>query len=391
MKKNVLVILEAGERPGRAQLIGILRHVNEAHLDWNLKIIPSRKEMSADVLSHAFKKSVDGVIIAVPGGLGVPERLARSKIPVVFLDVLPPHVPADRRTNAFLRIDDASIGHVAARHFLTLGFFRSYVFVHDPRAEIWSEERCSAFTEALAEKNRPCAIFTASADAKHDIVNELASFLRTQPPPIAVMAACDPVAAHVLQACREAGLAVPETVSVIGVDNDEALCERQSPRLSSIEPDFEEEGLRAARTLAAMFDVHTADKNATPSAVRLVERGSTKPLPPATRLVERALEFIEENYHKPVSVGDVVRHLGVSRRLADLRFRQLQNETILEALTKRRLEALHRLLRESSVPLNRLVRECGFGSQVRAARLFKARYGVSMSGYRKGEQPRQGQ
>ena len=103
----------------------------------------------------------------------------------------------------------------------------------------------------------------------------------------------------------------------------------------------------------------------------------------STRLVDRALAFITANYRAPITPRDVASHLGVSRRLIDLRFRQLQHETLLCAITRLRLNALRNLLKEKSGSLKKLSAECGFGSVVRAAHLFKGTFGLSMSAYRK--------
>ena len=129
---------------------------------------------------------------------------------------------------------------------------------------------------------------------------------------------------------------------------------------------------------------HTLKIDEKPLAdVRLAERESTKAPPPATRLVDRALAFIDGNYLTPITARDVARHLGVSRRLIDLRFRQLQHATLLATITERRLAALCKMLKEETAPLRELIAACGFGSAVRAAHLFKKRYGLSMSAYRK--------
>ena len=382
MRKKVIAILETRARPGRAQLIGILRHIDAARLDWDLQIIPSRSAMSASVLARASRHGIDGVIIAIPGGQGVPDRLVRARHPVVFMDVTEPQVRFSPRNKVFLHVDDAAISHGAAQHFLNLGNFRTFAFVHDSRGEVWTKARGIAFAEALAKRNRPCAVFSATSAPHEVFVQKLSAFLRELPHPVAVMAACDATAADVLAACTKARLAVPDAVAILGVDNDESLCERQHPYLSSIEPNFEEEGFRAAETLAGLLGTPSAAKCPPRTDIRLTERESTRRLPPATRLVERALEFIEANCDRPIGVREVVNHLGVSRRLADLRFRQLENESILEAITKRRLDRLARLLRESDAPFNRLSRACGFGSATRAAHLFKSRFGVSMSNYR---------
>lgn len=393
MQKNILVILETAGRAGRAQLIGILRQINEARLDWKLRIVSSRQEMSSAILRRMLTKSVDGVILAIPGGQNVPEHLLRTRLPVVFLDVFPQRQNAALARKAFLRIDDAVIGRTAARHFLSLGNFRSFAFVHYPRPEIWTTTRCASFVDELKSVGKACAVFTpAPATDKTCAVPttspaesaRLADFLSALPRPAAVLAASDLVGKMVLQTCSGAGLQVPDDIALLSVDNDETLCSQTRPTLSSIEPDFEEEGLRATAELARLLEGRRPRLQITTatSRARLVERESTKPIPPATRLVERALAFIGANYTRPIGVADVVRHLGVSRRLVDLRFRQLQRESILEAITRLRLDELRRRLLESNEPIGKLVRACGFGSVVRATHLFKARYGISMSRFR---------
>lgn len=383
MKKKVLIIIESSVRPGRAQLIGMLRGINAACLDWELNAVLSRKKISAATVKRALDGSTDGVIITNPVRKGFPERLVQAGKPTVFLDVVSEQDGFAAKTSACLNIDNAAIGKTAAAHFLSLGNYRSFAFVHDSRNEIWTHERHAAFAKALTDAGCSCKSFmadTAMNETSRKVA--LAGFLSSLQPPAAVMAACDLVAADVLDACRTVQLAVPEHVAVLGVDNDMMICNSQSPRLSSIEPDFEDEGFRAVAALAKLFGNASLFDSPPPVDVRVTERGSTKPLPPATRLVERALDFIKANYRNRITAKDVAMHLGVSRRLVDMRFRQLQHESILTAITRLRLDMLCGLLKEERGKLKDLAAACGFRSVIRAAHLFKERYGVSMTSYR---------
>ena len=128
-----------------------------------------------------------------------------------------PAVPTSR----YLRVDDASIGHTAARHFLALGNFRSFAYVHDPRGEIWTRERHIAFAGSLAEAKRRCDAFTPDANMPPELfMAELANFLHSLPLPVAVLAANDFVAEAVVRACDAAELSIPEDVAILGVDAD---------------------------------------------------------------------------------------------------------------------------------------------------------------------------
>ena len=383
MKKKVLIVLETAGQPGRAQLIGILRGINAGRLDWELDIVPSRRKVTAATVRRALGDGTDGVILAHPARPGVPEQLQRQGKPTVFMDVLSQGGMPSLPTSRYLRVDDAAIGRAAARHFLSLGNFRSFAFVHDLRDEIWTRERQAAFSALLAEAGHESKAFMPDPRKTPEQSQvSLVAFLRSLPLPAAVLAASDLVAADILRVCETASLSIPDDIAVLGVDNDVGLCNRLLPRLSSIEPDFEEEGFRAVVALEGLFG-HTLKTDEKPLAdVRLVERESTKAPPPATRLVDRALAFIDGNYRTPITARDVARHLGVSRRLIDLRFHQLQHSTLLATITERRLAALRKLLKEETAPLRDLIAACGFGSAVRAAHLFKNRYGLSMSAYR---------
>ena len=98
--------------------------------------------------------------------------------------------------------------------------------------------------------------------------------------------------------------------------------------------------------------------------------------------VARGLAYIGKNATRGISTADVISHLGVSRRLADLRFREFSGKTIHEALVETRLEELKRRLRETEISITSLTAACGFESENYAKNLFKARFGMSMSAYR---------
>ena len=112
------------------------------------------------------------------------------------------------------------------------------------------------------------------------------------------------------------------------------------------------------------------------------ERESASAISPGGHLVRRALEFIEQNKTKPIGAADVVKHLGVSRRLADRRFRQFQHETILEAITRIRLKEVQRRLRNSKLPIVKIAQACGFPDTSYLMTLFQRKFGMTMSEWR---------
>ena len=80
-------------------------------------------------------------------------------------------------------------------------------------------------------------------------VDGAARWIKKLPKPLGVLAGNDPRGIQLLDACRRAGVAVPEEVAVVGVDNDELVCELAYPPLSSVIPDAFRIGYEAAALL----------------------------------------------------------------------------------------------------------------------------------------------
>ena len=79
----------------------------------------------------------------------------------------------------------------------------------------------------------------------------------------------------------------------------------------------------------------------------------------------------------------MVRHLKCSRRLADLRFRELQGRSILEAITERRLDEVKRRLAGTREKMDVIASECGYSNPIYLKNLFKKKFGMSMSDWRR--------
>jgi LacI family transcriptional regulator len=99
--------------------------------------------------------------------------------------------------------------------------------------------------------------------------------------------------------------------------------------------------------------------------------------------VQRAVDFIDKNACRGISVSDVVAHIGVSRSLLSLRFRQVRKESILQTIRSRRMQEVKRLLSSTSYPVARIISMCGFKSENSPKNLFRKMFGMTMSEYRR--------
>ena len=199
------------------------------------------------------------------------------------------------------------------------------------------------------------------------------------------MTAWDTRATQVLNLCQEARIKVPRHISVLGVDNDELLDESCVPPLTSILPDHEKLGYAAARALERLMAerVHKESRPFLIRPVKVVERESAIASTPTSHLLSSALEFIRKNAVKGIRVDDVAKALGISRRLADLRFQQFSGETINEAITRQKLDAVKKLLATTDRPIKVISEACGYTDLAYLKTLFKRRFGCTMRDWRR--------
>lgn len=272
-------------------------------------------------------------------------------------------------------------------HFLDQERFHSFAFTRGGIDAPWARIREQTFTRMLADRGIFCHVFETKQDMPER--KALVQWLRKLPKPAAVMAVNDDTAARILRAAVDARLRVPQAIAVLGSDNDELICQNSTPTLSSIPPDFEEEGFRAAQILDALMN-GTESVPSVPVFVpvrQIAVRESTAPVSQAGFLIRRAQQFIDKNACKGIGVDDVARHLGISRRLLYLRFKEIKGISPFKSIRDRRLEAVRHRLLTTHETIAAIAADCGFESETHLMHLFKRRFGVTMRAFRKRARP----
>ena len=286
----------------------------------------------------------------------------------------------DRRQRRAIDItianDNGGVGLAAARYLLSLGRFRAYGYVPFTTPTPWSLRRGEAFAVMIRRAGETVNVFDPAQA-------ELSGWLRNLPKPAALFCACDAVSRKVVDACRAAHVRIPSQAVVLGVDNDELICQISRPELSSVRLDTQGEGFEAAKALHTLMKGGGQSRTILMKPLGIAERTSTNPPPPAAHLVETALEFIAKNAVKGITPDDVARHMNCSRRLLDLRFAKYHDESVHSALVRTRLAAVRRELTHSNQKLHLIAQECGFKNAAVLKNLFRKTYGLSMREYRK--------
>ncbi|MBR0506166.1 MAG: substrate-binding domain-containing protein [Kiritimatiellae bacterium] len=383
-KKRVVIALQMAGKPGQRKMSGILDYLAEKDLRWEIRFVRHREDFSPDFIRALASNPVDGILYSFDTVPTVEAELAKIDMPTVGLDVFDQSPLCGRTRNlALVTGDCTAVGRAAADLLLDSGTLRRFAFVPDMHHRTWGKLRGRAFLDHLKVHGFSADTYRRPRGAANDVA-ELATWLKERPKPCGVFVAFDDRALDVMEACRMAGIHVPHDVAVISVDNDEMLCEHTVPALTSIQPDHLAMGRRAAELLCGMMEGHaTTTVHRESCGIRQVAvRESTPKVSNAGRLVQRAVAYIQSHATKGIGVRDVVAHLKCSRRLADLRFRELQGMSILETIRKVQMDEVCRLLRTTNLSVAAIAAQTGFASAKHLPERFKAAFGCSMGAYR---------
>jgi LacI family transcriptional regulator len=375
-RRRVALLIETSNSYARGLLNGIVEYMRQ-HETWSVYLGETGRGDRPPQWLRRWRG--DGIIARCENDK-IAEAVVASGLPAV-------DVSAARTVEAlpWVETDDAAIASMAAQHLLDRGF-KQFAFCGDSRFN-WSRWRSEHFQRVIAEAGRPCAVLNASPRAEQDweqMEDEIGAWLRDLPKPLGVMAAYDIRGRQVLDACRRTGLAVPDQVAVIGVDNDELLCSLSDPPLSSVQPDARRAGLEAAALLERIMDggrPQRLEQRIEPIGV--VSRRSTDVTAINDEDVSAAVRYIREHACDGLSVKHLLEVVPLSRRVLESRFRRLLGRTPHDEIVRVQFERVKQLLRETQLPLDAVARLAGFRHAEYLSTAFRRQVGVPPSVYRR--------
>ena len=380
---KVLISISLAHASWRDFFSGILRYVDK-HANWDLRIMHEPGDLLAEQIDDAEHNGYAGIILATSGKIDF-NRICRSSIPIADCGEWP-ELRHQKRNIVHMIMDNKAIGAIGARHLLGRGRCAIYGFVRSRFDMEWSNERQSAFTETVREAGERAICYELPPGiAQGNDIAELRDWLISLPKPAAIMADCDRRAAQVIAACHDRHLSVPQDVAVLGVDDDAFFTLHTNPPISSVVPNHAKLGYRIASELDRL--IKSPKSSSPPRQVCIhpkgvVIRASTKSISSSSALAHRAATFIRANATNGIKVTDVVRHLGCSRRIAEMRFRQVEKRTIADFITDCRMKVVCHRLRTSDATISVIAKECGLKTSAHLSHLFKRRFGQSITDYR---------
>ncbi|MCG8649696.1 MAG: DNA-binding transcriptional regulator [Pirellulales bacterium] len=380
---KVALLVESSRYYGRVLLRGIGLYAR-THTNWAIL----HQELASDAMTPAWLESasVDGVLARVETQ-EMRRRLTALGVPVVDLRCRyqMPGVPQ-------VETDEQQVSRLAFEHLHQRGF-RRFAFCGFQTAN-YSQRRLECFRQLVRQAGCEISVYQSpgrASDPTNEMelaglmdINGVSRWLATLTPPTGVFACNDIRGQQVLSAWRAAEISVPDDVGVIGVDDDDAICPLCDPPLSSVRPDAERVGYRAAQILHEMLRgvrSHAPIEYIPPASV--APRLSTQVDAVDDREVARACQFIREHACEGISAAQVADYVSISRRQLERRFRKELERTLHSEITRAQVARVKQLLVETVMTLEQITPLAGYSYKERLCAVFKREVGMTPGEYRR--------
>lgn len=284
--------------------------------------------------------------------------------------------------------DNKEIARMAAAHFLERGF-RHFAYCGFPPTKVngWSGERRKAFQEFIQEAGFTCSVFAGRHKTSKNwgaLLESLCNWLAPLPKPLALMAANDKRARQVIEACKTLELRVPEQVAVLGVDDDEMLCQLATPTLTSVNNGARQIGYQAAALLDKLISGKSlSNYHYTVPPKGVIARTSTDVLAIEDREMAEVIRFVRDRAADGIKAQDVVEFAGVSRPTLESRFTAVLGHSIHTEIRNAQIKRAKDLIQSSDMQLKSIARLCGFKSIQYLTYFFRQATGQTPAQYRR--------
>jgi len=377
---KVILLIDCASEFDRRLLRGLVRYSKECG-DWLFYRMPSyltgRKdeEGAKTIAAWAKKWKADAII----GRWNFPstEELEKLGIPIVLQNV-------QSRSNLFSNLTGNYVetGEMAANYFIKRGFHNLAYF--GVKKSIWSEERLAGFTDVARNHDIDVRELVVGIKDEHNY-RMIGKWAGELPKPSAIFVCDDSHALTVVESCKMAGIQIPEEVTLLSVDNDELICEISDPPISSIALDVEQGGYELCKTLhkkLLLKDNSTFNISIPPGAI--IQRASTQSHGIRDSIIEKLVNYIDENFTSDISTSEILEKFPLSRRSLELKFKkEMGGTTIYRYITQCRVARFAMLLSTTDLPLSEIALKCGVSDYSNFSRVFKKITGLSPLDYRK--------
>ena len=313
-----------------------------------------------------------------------------GNIPYVLLENIEPSLALS--LGATLNVDNIQLGRTAAEKLHSLGYrnFGYLGIVFSPETSSgdmlsrYSKIRCGAFERRIRDFGFPISCHMPKRGSPYD-ESAIIAWLKSLKKPCGILAFSDEDAQYIISICYENRIPVPKQIGVIGIDNEEYICDNVVPPLTSIEPDYEGAGYRAGELLDEFLagDRSHAGAKELYGVATIQNRMSAQSITSAANRTAHALEMIRADPANAPDPATIARRMNLSLRILELAFKQIQGHSITTEILSQRLLLAKRLLKTSRLSIGEIASNCGFANHASFLASFRRRFGLTPREWRK--------
>lgn len=376
-RPNVLLIVETAMAFGRGVLEGISRYLTE-NPKWSVQL--DLRELLVTPPAWLRRWDGDGII-------------TRSTTPEMADIILKWGIPTVNLTDIYgdqgipaIWNDHRAIGQMAAEHLIQRGL-KNFAFCGFSDHH-WSTERREGFSRTIAAHGghvlgHASDWSQARRSGWEKQQSKIVEWLVGLPKPIGIMACNDFRGQHVLEGCRAARIPVPEDVAVIGVDNDQVICDFCQPPLTSVIPAAERIGFEAAKMLDRLMIGEKLDqRKILVPPLGVTARQSTDVMAIEDAEVVQALKIIRERACLGLNVADVLKEVPIARSSLERRFRKSVGRSPQAEIRDTQMNRARQLLCETDLSLAQVAALTGFKHSEYFSVVFKREVGQTPGQFR---------
>ena len=383
--KHILVVFSKFDLTHRQMLGGILKYAHEnCSSTWRTQL--ELRDISRRSLAELKSGGFDGIIAAVINPADRRKYFATG-LPVVLYEPTLAKWDHSRRPAQSITFfnDHMAEGRTAADYFIKRRY-RSFAYVGTAKPTFWSDERINGFSERLRDEGYTPLIYPSPPPREqNDFALEsqrLTKWLRRLPRQTALFCVHDRRAQQVIATAVDAGLRIPEDIAVLGVDNDELLCEMTVPAISSIPVNDHERGRAVGEAMDCLLERRPVKRVHITRHDMVITRTSTDAQAIADPFVARAIAYARANIPERPSLPELAKVAGCSKTILNLHARHALGHTITDEITRLQLNDAIEQLTSTNRTIDEIAINCGFCSASHLAMRLKASTGKSPKHYR---------
>ena len=377
---KILLLTDFSSGYSRNLLKGIVRYSKEVG-NWSFQRMPLYYRMlygENGVVEWAKKWQADA-IIAQLSDVNI-ELLNDLNIPIIVQNYRDRNKAVSNLTGDYF-----NTGVMAAKFFLNRGY-RNFAF-YGFKGAIWSRERADGYSHEIEKQGYKLAVLeNDNKDREEWSYNHtvLGNWLQSLPKPVALFACDDHFALQISETCNVYNINVPDDIAILGVDNDDLLCNISDPPLSSIVLDVENGGYNAGKLLHQLITKEITEPfNIVVNPLIIERRKSTEKYAVWDKNIRTILNYIEKNYANHLSVEELVKQVPLSRRVLEKKFKEETGESLYQYIQNYRIDQFTRLLITTDYSLFEAALQSGFENYKNVSRVFRKYKSLSPAEYRK--------